>query len=71
VIKMAEDDVVEIIQYIEGLSKQEKIQIFTYLFDELLKINEDDVLEIEWDWIEDMLPYWCEDVRGIIGMGHN
>jgi len=68
---MAEDDVVEIIQYIEGLSKQEKIQIFTYLFDELLKTNEDDVLEIEWDWIEDMLPYWCEDVRGIIGMGHN
>ena len=68
---MPEDDVVEIIQYIEGLSKQEKIQIFTYLFDELLKTNEDDVLEIEWDWIEDMLPYWCEDVRGIIGMGHN
>jgi len=68
---MPEDEVVEIIQYIEGLSKQEKLEIFTYLFDELLKTNENDVLEIEWDWIEDMLPYWCEEIRGILGMGHN
>jgi hypothetical protein len=68
---MSEDEVVEIIQYIEELSKQEKLQVFAYLFDELLKTNEDDVLEIEWDWIEDMLPYWCEEIRGILGMGHN
>jgi len=63
--------VVEIIQYIEGLSKQEKLEIFTYLFDELIQDNDDDILQIEWDWIEDMLPYWCEEIRGILGMGHN
>jgi hypothetical protein len=68
---MPEDEVVEIIQYIEGLSKQEKLEIFTYLFDELIQDNDDDILQIEWDWIEDMLPYWCEEIRGILGMGHN
>ena len=68
---MPEDEVIEIIQYIEGLSKQEKLQVFAYLFDELIQDNDDDILQIEWDWIGDMLPYWCEDVRGIIGMGHN
>jgi len=68
---MPEDEVIEIIQYIEGLSKQEKLQVFAYLFDELIQDNDNDILQIEWDWIGDMLPYWCEDVRGIIGMGHN
>jgi hypothetical protein len=58
---MPEDEVVEIIQYIEGLSKQEKLQVFAYLFDELIQSDSDDILQIEWDWIEDMLPYWCED----------
>jgi len=65
---MPEDEVMEIIQYIEGLTKQEKLQVFAYLFDHL---DEDDILQIEWDWIEGMLPYWCEEVRGMFGIGHN
>jgi len=68
---MAEDEVVEAISCIEGLSKQEKLEIFTYLFDELIQSDSDSILQIEWDWIEDLLPELCENIRGILGMGHN
>jgi len=67
-LKMPEDEVIEIIQYIEGLPKQEKLQVFAYLFDHL---DDDDIMQIEWDWIESMLPEWCEDLRGMFGIGHN
>jgi len=68
---MVEDEVVEIIQYIDRLSMQEKLEIFSYLFDELMKNNESDVFELEWDWIEGLLPELCENMRGYFGLGHN
>jgi len=68
---MVEDEVVEAISCIEGLTVQEKLQVFAYLFDELLKNNESDVFELEWDWIEGLLPELCENMRGYFGIGHN
>jgi len=68
---MPEDEVVEAISYIETMTKQEKLEIFAYLFDELIQSDSDSILQIEWDWIEDLLPELCENVRGILGMGHN
>jgi hypothetical protein len=53
------------------MTKQEKLEIFAYLFDELIQSDSDSILQIEWDWIEDLLPELCENVRGILGMGHN
>jgi len=68
VLKMPEDQMVEIISQIEGLTKQEKMQIFAYLFD---RLDDDDIWEIEQDWIEGLLPELCENVRSYFGVGHN